>query len=193
MRPLAALLSVALWIGGCAGYTPDNAEESRLRVLPISSIVLSVDTDDDQFDWEKVVHAYLAGRPIYNSVFRHPSGPLSTITTSCNWTRSIGVYFQVDSEVQEGKARRPLRFSWLHQGIDPEKPVLNRFRRSWFMPESQGVLLYSDFLDLTEGRRVDGDWILTVHNLGEEIYREEFELIDCNVPYAPDWYEDDDT
>ena len=53
--------------------------------------------------------------------------------------------------------------------------------------------MYSDFLELTKARRVDGEWLLTVHYLGEEIYREEFELSDCEVPYAPDWYEGDDT
>lgn len=147
----------------------------------------------DDVDWEAVIHAHLAGRPVYSSVFRQPSGPLSSIVTSCNSTRSIGVYIQVIAEIKEGKARRPLRFSWSHTGIDPEKPVLNRFRRSWFLPEVQGVLLYSNFLELTDKRRIDGEWILTVHYLGEEIYREEFELIDCDVPYAPDWYEDDET
>ena len=195
LRPLAVLLSVALWISGCAGSSPNVVEEPPLRVLPISSIVLPVDTDDDQLSWKPVVQAYLAGRPIYDSVFRQPSGPFSTIDVSCNRARSIGVYIQVDSKMQEPRteARRPLRFSWSHKGIDGDKPVVNRFRPAVLILEVQGVLMYSDFLELTKARRVDGEWLLTVHYLGEEIYREEFELSDCEVPYAPDWYEGDDT
>ena len=195
MRHLAALVFVALWIFGCAGSTPNGANEPRLRVLPISSIVLPVNTEDSQFSWKPVIQAYLAGQPIYSSVFRHPSGQFSEIAITCNRTRSIGVYIQVDSEINKpkGQATRPLRFSWSHAGIDGEKPVVNRFHEAWGRLEIQGVLLYSDFLELTKARRIDGEWLLTVHYLGEEIYREEFELSNCDVPYAHDWYEDDDT
>ncbi len=172
------------------GWSPSATAAKRLEVLPMASIVRPFKLADEDFQWQTVVQSHLDGQPIHDAVFRQPTGPTEAIPVDCSETESIGVYFEVKTESKHKDQMRPFRFSWSHQGIDAEEPVRNKFRGAWTVPRVQGVLLYSDRLQLTEPRRVNGEWHLRVYHMGEEIYREEFNLMFCERPYTPRWYRD---
>lgn len=177
---LAALVSV----------TPDARAASQLDVLPITSIVRPIKLDPDEYDWETVVQTHLDGGTAHDAVFREPTGPTEAVPVDCSQTESIGVYFEVLSASKFKDQMRPFRFSWSHNDIDAEKPVRSKFHGAWLVPKIQGVMLYGDRLKLNDARRVNGQWRLQVYHMGEEIFREEFDLVFCERPYAPRWFRD---
>lgn len=189
LRLITICLAVALLGIGCASST-DDTRDSRLRVIPISSIVYPIKSSDDQLDWEAVIQGHVTGRPVHDSVFRRPAGPVSPVLVYCDKTRSIGIYIEVDTEIPKRVAQRPLRFTWTHLPSRNDEPARSTFRQAWMLPRVQGVLIYSDTMLLSKQRRLDGEWQVAVFHLGEEVYRESFLLMDCDKSYAPDWFED---
>lgn len=169
---------------------PDARAAARVDVLPIASIVRPFKLDPDEYDWEAIVHAHLDGRIEHDAVFRRPTGPTEAIPVDCSQTESIGVYFEVRSQSKFKDQMRPFRFSWSHDDIDSNEPVRSTFRGAWLTPKLQGVMLYGDRLKLNDARRVNGQWRLQVFHMGEEIFREEFDLVFCERPYAPRWFRD---
>ena len=186
-RIITISLAAALFGAGCASST-DGAREPRLRVIPISSVVHPVKPVDDALDWEAVIQGHVTGRPVHDSVF--PAGPVSPVLVFCDKTHSIGIYIEVDTDIPKRVAQRPLRFTWTHAESSDEKPARSIFRQAWLLPRAQGVLIYSDTMSLSKQRRLDGEWEVAVFHLGEKVYRESFLLMDCDKPYAPDWFED---
>ena len=191
-RIITICFVIALSCTGCAAST-DETQKPRLRVIPISSIVRPIKSVDEGLDWETVVQGHLTGQPVYDTVFRRPTGPVSPVVAYCDKTRSLGIYIEVDTENLERVVQRPLRFTWSHMQSPNDEPARSTFRQAWFMPRVQGVLVYSDTMSLSKERRIDGEWEVAVFYLGEEVYRESFMLMDCDKPYAPDWFEDDES
>ncbi|MDJ0759589.1 MAG: hypothetical protein QNJ19_09320 [Woeseiaceae bacterium] len=170
--------------------SPEASASKRLEVLPMTSIVRPYKLEDDAYNWKVVVQSHLDGEPVHDTVFRRPTGPTEAVQVDCSQTQSIGVYFEVKSESKHKNMMRPFRFSWSHNDIDPEEPVRSDFKGAWLLPKVQGVMLFSDHLKLTDARRKNGEWKLRVYHMGEEIFREEFNLMFCDRPYAPRWYRD---
>lgn len=191
-RIITVCLIVALSGMGCAAST-DEAHESRFHVIPISSNVHPIKSADGGLGWEAVIQGHLTRQPVYDSVFRRPTGPVSPVVAHCDKTRSLGIYIEVDTDIPERVAQRPLRFTWSHLQSRADEPARSTFRQAWLLPRVQGVLIYSDTMKLSKNRRVDGEWEVAVFHLGEEVYRETFMLMDCDKPYAPDWFEDDES
>ena len=190
-RAIATFLLAAFLVQGCAS-SRDERPEPTVRVIPISSIVEPIKPVDHEYDWEAVIQGHLTGAPVHDEVYRRPSGPVATVPVFCNKTRALGVYIEVDGPIPERTGIRPLRFTWSHVPSDEAEPARSIFRQAWFMPRVQGVLIYSDKMTLTKERRLDGEWEVAVFRLGEEIYREGFLLMDCDKPYAPEWFDDNE-
>lgn len=189
-RIIATGLLAALSCTGCA-TSPAEAQKPGLHVIPISNVVRPLKPVDGALDWLTVVQSHLTRQPVYDSVFRRPAGPVSPVIVHCDTTRSVGIYIEVHRDIPEREALRPLRFTWTYLQSSDNKPARSTFRQAWYAAMAQGVLVYSDMMLLSKERRIDGEWQVAVFHFGEEIYRQSFMLMDCDKPYAPEWFEEE--
>ena len=158
------------------------------KVVPITSVVVPVKDTDEQLNWEEVVQAYLTGNRLFDAKYRSPTGPTFGVAVDCSRSQKLGAIIEFKTKKRDVDDVLPLRFSWTHSDSSDDVRDQTNFRAAWFMPKIKGVLIYSDYLSLSDERRRNGTWVLRVYYLGDQVYREEFDLEFCERDYAPNWY-----
>jgi hypothetical protein len=172
------------------GHLVLAAESSSDKVIPITSVVTPVKESDGQLNWEEVVQAYLSGNQLFDAKFRRPTGPTYAVAVDCSRSRELGAIIEFKTKTRDVNDVRPLRFSWTHTDADDGVQGFTEFRGAWFMPRVNDILIFSGYLPLKDERRRNGTWMLRMYHLGEQVYREEFQLEFCEKIYAPIWYQD---
>ena len=170
------------------GVNAVAAELAGDYVVPITSVVVPVKESDEQLNWEEVVQAYLSGDRLFDSMYRRPTGPTYALAVDCSRSRRLGVIIEFKTRKRDINEVLPLRFSWTHSNASDDDKGQSKYQGAWFMSKLGGKLIYSDFLSLADEHRRNGTWVLRVYYLGNQVYREEFDLKFCESDYAPKWF-----
>lgn len=164
------------------------SEDSASSVIPIASVVVPTKETSEQLNWETVVQAYYSGNRLFDETFRKPTGPTYGVAVDCRRTQKLGAILELKTDKRNVDDVLPLRFSWTHSTLSKDVPDQTKYHTAWFRPKQSGILFYSDYLSLSDERRRNGTWELKVYYLGNQIYREDFDLEFCDEEYAPNWY-----
>ena len=164
-------------------------DDRTTKVIPVASVVVPVKETEDLLTWEEVVQGYFTRNRRFDDKYRRPTGPTYGIAVDCSRNQRLGAIIEFVTGKRNVNEVLPLRFTWSHTDAD-ETGSRTKYRNPWPMPRLKGVLIYSDYLSLSDKRRRNGSWVLKVYHLGEQVYQEEFDLKFCEREYAPVWHDD---
>ncbi len=183
-----------------AYWTLGDRDEFHDVMLTHKHELLQQHLTNERFIHKSIRHKALAamqGMDDYNQYLAPSLGGVEPLIVDCSQTKAISFYFVAARPASRTSVSRfTVSYEWKNPANS--KPASTRSkvltaedsRGTYDLERDRVRRVYTAYLPLSNSRRVDGRWTLTIRHREHELHKEIFDVRGCSGTGVPDWYQE---